>query len=62
MFATMGWNARHEGVWSLLLLASVVSVCGLFFGFVYWLNQVAVKNTLEPRRAELESLITHLKE
>ena len=42
------------------LLASVV-VCGLVYWGVYWLNQFAVRKHLEPRRQELEMLLSSLK-
>ena len=34
-------------------LVGVVSVCALVFAGVYWINQVAVRRELEPRRQEL---------
>jgi hypothetical protein len=30
------------------------------YGFIYWLNQYAVRATLEPRRQELAALLTSL--
>jgi hypothetical protein len=42
------------------LLGSYALVCGLSFWLVYWLNQLAVRKHLEPRRQELESLLAGL--
>jgi hypothetical protein len=36
------------------------TVCGGVMLFVYWLNQKAVRSSLEPRRAELERLLSSL--
>ena len=44
-----------------LLLGSSVIICGLTFWLVFWLNQFAVRNDLEPRRKELETLLASLK-
>jgi len=36
------------------------TVCGGIMAFVYWLNQKAVRSGLEPRRKELETLLSSL--
>jgi CubicO group peptidase (beta-lactamase class C family) len=50
------WHARHQASdlagWGLYAVGGV-----LVYWFVYWLNQVAVKKSLEPRRQELEALL-----
>lgn len=43
------------------LLGSSI-VIGLVYWFIYWLNQYAVRKTLEPRRHELESLLGNLEQ
>jgi hypothetical protein len=61
MLAFLGqvaWGARSGG-WLAALVAAVVVI--VFTG-VYWLNQYAVRSALEPRRQELEALLTSLKD
>ena len=45
------------------MIAGVVAlfVTLLYWG-IYWLNQFVVKKNLEPRRQELETLLTGLEE
>jgi hypothetical protein len=55
------WAHRNDGAASMIILGAVFTVTyGGTFGFVYWINQKAVGKTLEPRREELESLLTSL--
>ena len=55
-FAQVTWQ-RMGGGWRVgLTMAGVVSVAGLILWRVYWLNQTAVRKSLEPRRRELEAL------
>ncbi len=61
MLAFLGqvaWETRSGG-W---LAAVMVSVVVIVFAGVYWLNQYAVRSALEPRRQELEALLTSLKD
>jgi hypothetical protein len=41
------------------LIAAVAVIVGVF-GFVYWVNQYAVRKSLHPRREELENLLASL--
>jgi hypothetical protein len=43
------------------LLGSFAIICGLSFWLVHWLNQLAVRKNLEPRRQELEAMLANLK-
>ena len=61
----LGYSTWHNGPsasaaivsWTIcVLVVALVNLC------VYWLNQFAVRKTLEPRRQELETLLTSLKE
>ena len=54
--AVSSWQARSHA--SQLIGWCVYSVvCILLDWFLYWLNQAAVKKSLEPRRRELEALL-----
>jgi phosphoglycerol transferase MdoB-like AlkP superfamily enzyme len=62
---SLAWEIPIEGRVSRsemvgLLLGSSAIICGLSFWLVYWLNQLAVRKHLEPRRQELESLLAGL--
>jgi hypothetical protein len=37
-------------------------VVGLALAWVYWLNQVAVRDELEPRRRDLQALLAGLRD
>jgi len=54
------WHSRHAAAavigWCLYGLFGVL----LYWG-IYWLNQFAVRKSLEPRRQELETLLANLK-
>ena len=56
----LAWEARPGGL--LAVLPVVVIVVVIVFAGVYWLNQNAVRCALEPRRQELEALLTSLKD
>jgi len=43
------------------LIVAVGAVCGVAFWGIYWLNQWAVRKSLEPRQQELEALLASLK-
>ena len=55
------WRARHAGLLIILGLVGYAAFCGLICWGVYRLNQAAVRKALEPRRQELETLLTSLK-
>lgn len=59
-FVQVAWR-RHSGFWP-VTLALVPALLFLFviYGFVYWLNQRAVRRDLEPRRQELLTLLATL--
>lgn len=59
-FAQCAWNAKDGGWAAGLILAGAVAVGALILAGVYWLNQVAVRDELEPRRRELQGLIANL--
>lgn len=59
-FAQVSWRTR-DGSWGPVILFVTLSTFILaVFGYVAWLNQVAVRDGLEPRRAELERLLMGL--
>ena len=53
------WSGRHAATGLIGPLISV-GVIVLVNGYIYWLNQHAVRKSLEPRRRELESLLAGL--
>ena len=59
-FTQTAWNLRETG-WEALIfwLFLVAFLVGLYW-FLYWVNQYAVRKQLEPRRAELEMLLSNL--
>jgi CubicO group peptidase (beta-lactamase class C family) len=61
-FVQTAW-LRHSGFWPFLFaLAPLVLFLFALYGFVYWLNQRAVRTDLEPRREELLTLLATLGE
>ena len=54
------WKLRHDGPFGIIFLAGYALFCGLFFWGTYWFNQYAMRKGLEPRRQELESLLSGL--
>src|SRR3954471_16719577 len=59
-FAQVAW-LRHSGFWPITLaLVPYVLFLVVVYGFVYYLNQRAVRRELEPRRHELVTLLTTL--
>lgn len=56
------WEMRDDGARVFIGLAGCTLVIGSVCWGVYWLNQFAVRKGLEPRRQELETLLTSLKE
>lgn len=57
---SLAWNERNAGWLPLFSLAMIALVFLLTVWGVYWLNQRAIKKTLEPRRVELELLLASL--
>ena len=55
------WQARFAGLAVIIGLTAFALVCGLICWGVYRLNQFAVRKSLEPRRQELETLLSSLK-
>lgn len=53
------WEVRHQAS-QLIFWGCYIIGCALLDWFLYWLNQIAVKNTLEPRRRELEALLAEI--
>jgi hypothetical protein len=56
------WQTRDDGWQSLAEFAGIAFTFIFVFGFIYWLNQYAVRKQLEPRRQELQSLLRSLNE
>lgn len=56
-FCHGAWELQGGGWWTVLLFALPVGFAGGLFAFIYWLNQVAVRTELEPRRRELQALL-----
>jgi hypothetical protein len=54
-------NSHHGAIIAMFSFVFATLVCGLVYGGVYWLNQYAVRKSLEPRRLELETLLNSLK-
>ena len=56
------WAQRTAGPASMIASGAIfIFTYGLTYGFVYWLNQRAVRVQLAPRRQELEALLASLK-
>jgi len=56
------WQTRDDGLKSLAEFAGIALTFALVGWFIYWLNQFAVRKDLEPRRQELQALLTGLDE
>ena len=56
------WQSRHAGYAAMLGWGVILLLGGLIYWGIYWLNQFAVRKSLEPRRQELESLLTSINE
>jgi hypothetical protein len=60
-FAHTFWRLSRRGVWEAAIATSFVTVVvGGVYTWIYWINQKAVRSTLEPRRQELTSLLRSL--
>jgi len=53
------FSGKHS-VYALVFLSTYLVCCTLFFWFIYWLNQRAVRKELLPRKVELEGLLDSL--
>jgi hypothetical protein len=56
------WDGRSGGWWMLLAMSEVLGLGVLVIAGVYWLNQYVVRTDLEPRRRELEAMLTSLED
>jgi hypothetical protein len=62
LFGYSAWRARNIGSAAVIgTLVGALAVALLYWG-IYWVNQVAVRKSLEPRRQELETLLASLNE
>jgi hypothetical protein len=59
-FGQVAWLARSDGWLTALVVALAVLVVAIVFAGVYWMNQIAVRSVLVPRRQELEALLISL--
>lgn len=59
-FGWCAWDKSGPVTDQVLYLLTLVGFVTLLYAGVYWLNQHAVKKTLEPRRQELEKLLNGL--
>jgi hypothetical protein len=60
LIGSVAWQARAAGLAVIMGLAAFALGCGLLGWGVYHLNQIAVRKSLEPRRQELETLLSSL--
>jgi hypothetical protein len=60
LIGSVAWQARLAGLAVIMGLTVYALVCGLVCWGVYHLNQSAVRKNLEPRRQELETLLSSL--
>jgi CubicO group peptidase (beta-lactamase class C family) len=56
--AKQAWQQRHAELPVMVSLLFYALFCGVTCWGIYWLNQFAVRKDLEPRRQELEVLLT----
>jgi hypothetical protein len=61
-FGQGAWQERAGGWWTVLAFSMVLAFGLGVLGFVYWINQYAVRADLEPRRQELEKLLLSLED
>jgi hypothetical protein len=61
LIGSVVWHTRFAGMAVIVGLTAYAVVCGLACWGVYHLNQLAVRKYLEPRRQELETLLSSLK-
>jgi Na+/proline symporter len=56
------WHTRNSGFPAVIIWVISALLIVLVYWGIYWLNQFAVRKCLEPRRQELETLLTSLNE
>jgi hypothetical protein len=63
-FGQVTWRAQSGGWWTALAAFGVLVAFGvvIILAGIYWLNQYAVRSSLEPRRRELETLLMSLED
>jgi hypothetical protein len=54
------WHARNSGLSAVFVWVISNLFVALVYWGIYWLNQFAVRKSLDPRRQELESLLAAL--
>ncbi|MBN9521305.1 hypothetical protein J0H58_22755 [bacterium] len=60
-FAHVFWQLSGGNLWEMTVATSLgVVIVGGFNGWIYWINQKAVRSTLEPRRQELAAMLQGL--
>jgi hypothetical protein len=60
-FAHTFWQVSKGNIWEAVIATSLATaIVGGVYAWIYWLNQQAVRATLEPRRQELTSLLQSL--
>jgi hypothetical protein len=60
-FSHTFWKLSRGNVWEAVIATSFISVIVVGFNtWIYWINQKAVRLTLEPRRQELASMLWSL--
>lgn len=60
VLVSIAYPALHGGGGDATPVVGASAVIIAVFGFVYWLNQYAVRKSLQPRREELENLLASL--
>jgi hypothetical protein len=60
LIGSVVWQTRFAGLAVIIAATAYALVCGLVCWGVYHLNQLAVRKSLEPRRQELEALLSSL--
>ena len=60
--AHVAWRSGSSNVGRLAGFAMMELMFAVIFGFIFWLNQFAVRKQLEPRRKELQTLLKGLDE
>ena len=61
-FGQIAWQERSGGWPTAIGATLMVGIMVLVLAFIYWSNQCSIRSELEPRRRELESLLTSLRD
>jgi hypothetical protein len=61
-FGHAAWVSRWEGWLSVVVVLSVSVLAAAILIAIYWVNQIAIRQELEPRKKELEKLLGSLGE